>query len=219
MRPGLLRSRRVKPTGAARVSSKNQVTYGRTASSRHRGWRTPRRTRGWPGPSGVRARSRRPCRVLRSADWRLRAGRARRVAQRMGLTVIDAGVIIGFLDANDSHHLEAHAALDDARSRNDRLVLPASAFAEVLVGPSRRGPAAVAAVRGLVERVPIDVEPLDLEIAMLAAAVRARHRSIKLPDALVIATASQIDADHLITTDRKWPPRSTLKLRASISEI
>ncbi len=137
----------------------------------------------------------------------------------MGLTVIDAGVIIGFLDANDSHHLEAHAALDDARSRNDRLVLPASAFAEVLVGPSRRGPAAVAAVRGLVERVPIDVEPLDLEIAMLAAAVRAQHRSIKLPDALVIATASHIDADHLITTDRTWPPRSTLKLRASISEI
>ena len=71
----------------------------------------------------------------------------------------------------------------------------------------------------IVERVPIDVEPLDLEIAMLAAAVRARHRSIKLPDALVIATASHIDADHLITTDRTWPPRSTLKLRASISEI
>ena len=65
----------------------------------------------------------------------------------------------------------------------------------------------------------VAVEPLDLEIAMLAAAVRARHRSIKLPDALVIATASHIDADHLITTDRKWPPRSTLKLRASISEI
>ncbi|MBK6671434.1 MAG: PIN domain-containing protein [Actinobacteria bacterium] len=138
----------------------------------------------------------------------------------MGLTVIDAGVIIGFLDANDSHHLEAHAALDDARSRNDRLVLPASAFAEVLVGPSRRGPAAVAAVRGLVERVPIDVEPLDLEIAMLAAAVRARHRSIKLPDALVIATASHIDADHLITTDRngRRGPRSSCGLRSARSD-
>lgn len=137
----------------------------------------------------------------------------------MGLTVLDAGVIIGFLDANDAHHAEAQAALSDARSRNDRLVLPASALAEILVGPSRRGPTAVAAVRDLVDRVPIDVEPLDEEIAVAAAAIRARHRSLKLPDALVIATASNLDADHLITTDREWPSRSKLRLRASISEL
>lgn len=137
----------------------------------------------------------------------------------MGLTVLDAGVIIGFLDANDTHHLAAHAALDAARSRNDRLVLPASAYAEIMVGPSRSGTAAVATVRRLVERLPVAVEPLDAEIALLAAAIRARHRSLKLPDALVIATASHLDADHLITTDRKWPPRSKLKLRTTISEI
>ena len=137
----------------------------------------------------------------------------------MGLTVLDAGVIIGFLDANDAHHQAADAALRDARSRNDRLVLPASAYAEVLVGPSRSGAAAVDAVRRLVERVPIHVEALDADIAQVAAALRARHRPLKLPDALVIATASHLDADHLITTDRKWPARSKLKLRASIEEL
>lgn len=137
----------------------------------------------------------------------------------MGLTVLDAGVIIAFLDANDAHHAEAQAALGDARSRNDRLVLPASALAEILVGPSRNGATAVAAVRDLVDRVPIAVEPLDAEIAVAAAAIRARHRSLKLPDALVIATARHLDADHLITTDRAWPSRSKLRLRASISEI
>lgn len=57
----------------------------------------------------------------------------------MGLTVLDAGVIIGFLDANDTHH--------------------------------------------------------------------------------VVATAAQLDADHLITTDRGWPSRSSLKLRASIDKV
>jgi predicted nucleic acid-binding protein len=137
----------------------------------------------------------------------------------MGLTVLDAGVIIGFLDANDPHHVEAQAALGATRSRNDRLVLPASALAEILVGPSRRGVTAVAAVRDLLDRVPIDVAPLDMEIAVVAAAIRARHRSLKLPDALVIATASHLDADHLITTDREWPSRSKLRLRAAISEI
>ncbi len=137
----------------------------------------------------------------------------------MGLTVLDAGVIIGFLDANDTHHAAAHAALRDTRTRHERLVIPASAFAEILVGPSRTGADAVAAVREMVDRVPIDVEPLDAAIAIAAAALRARHRSLKLPDALVIATADHLDADHLLTTDRQWPRRSTLGLRASITVI
>jgi len=137
----------------------------------------------------------------------------------MGLTVLDAGVIIGFLDGNDVHHEASHTALSTARDRNDRLVLPASAFAEVLVGPSRKGDEAVVAVRGLVDRLPIGIEPLGAEIAVAAAKLRARHRSLKLPHALVIATASHLNADHLITTDRGWPGRTKLRLRASIAEI
>ena len=137
----------------------------------------------------------------------------------MGLTVVDAGVLIGFLDADDAHHAAAHAALGVARTRNDRLVVPASAYAEILVGPSRRGASAIAAVRELVDRLPITVEPLDAEIAAAAAVIRARHRSLKLPDALVIATAGHLDADHLVTTDRRWPSRSKLRLRASITEV
>jgi predicted nucleic acid-binding protein len=137
----------------------------------------------------------------------------------MGLTVLDAGVIIGFLDANDAHHTKARVAVADARNRNDRLVLPASAFAEILVGPSRKSPVAVATVRDLVDRVPIVIEPLDAEIAVAAAALRARHRSLKLPDALVIATAGHLNADHLITTDRDWPSPSKLKLTTSIRQI
>lgn len=137
----------------------------------------------------------------------------------MGLTVLDAGVIIAFLDANDAHHAAAHTALSDVRSRNDRLVLPASAFAEVLVGPSRKGAPAVAAVQTLVARVPIDVEPLDADIALTAASLRAHHQSLKLPDALVIATASHLRADHLVTTDRRWPNRTRLKLKTVITQL
>ena len=74
-------------------------------------------------------------------------------------------------------------------------------------------------VRHLVERVPITVEPLSPAIAEAAALLRARHRSLKLPDALVIATASVLDADDLITTDRNWPPRARLGLRATITKL
>ena len=137
----------------------------------------------------------------------------------MGLTVLDAGVIIGFLDNDDAHHPAAHKALRDARDRNDRLILPASAFAEVLVAPSRKSEKAVASVRALVQRVPIDIHPLDAEIAVPAAALRARNRSLELPDALVIATAGRLDADHLITTERGWPTNTKLKLATTITEI
>ncbi len=133
--------------------------------------------------------------------------------------MLDAGVVIGFLDGNDVHHEAAHSALGAARDRHDRLVLPASAFAEVLVGPSRKGVEALAAVRGLIARLPIEIEPLGTEIAAEAAAIRARHRSVKLPDALVIATARHLNADHLITTDRGWPSKTKLRLRALIAEI
>ncbi len=102
----------------------------------------------------------------------------------------------------------AHTALGDALERTDRLVLvlPASGFAEVLVGPSRNGTDAVNAVRDLVDRLPIAIEPIDAAVAVAAAAIRARHRSLKLPDALVIATAGHLDADHLITTNRGAEP-------------
>jgi len=57
------------------------------------------------------------------------------------------------------------------------------------------------------------------DIAASAAALRARHRTLKLPDALVIATASELDADRLVTTDRRWPARSRLGLRATITKV
>ena len=137
----------------------------------------------------------------------------------MGLTVFDAGVLIGFLDRNDAHHASAVRAMRDALSRGDRLGVPASAYAETLVGPFRSGAAAVATVRRMHDRVPIEVEPLDRDIASAAADLRARHPALKLPDALVIATASVLNADVLITTDRRWPSRKKLGLHATIAQL
>lgn len=137
----------------------------------------------------------------------------------MGLTVVDAGVVIGFLDAKDAHHEAAARALADALGRHDRIVLPASAFAEALVGPTRRGARAVSLARSLVARLPIQIAPLDEQIARAAAALRARHPSLRLPDGLVIATARTLDADVLVTTDRGWPTQAELGLRASVLEL
>ena len=137
----------------------------------------------------------------------------------MGLIHLDAGVIIGFLDASDAHHQTSRAALADALQHSDHLALAASALAESLVGPARRGEPAVQAVRNLVDRLPISIIPLDVEIATTAATLRAAHRALRLPDALVIATAIEQAADHLITTDRKWPTAKALKYKGIITRL
>jgi predicted nucleic acid-binding protein len=137
----------------------------------------------------------------------------------MGLTHIDAGVIIAFLDGDDAHHDAARSALSTALDNADRLSIAASALAECLVGPARRSTKAVELVRTVIDRLPVSVVDLDEEIATQAAMLRARHRSLKLPDALVIATAERSSADRLITTDRKWPTAKVMKLTVSIEQI
>ncbi|MGH9247295.1 MAG: type II toxin-antitoxin system VapC family toxin [Acidimicrobiales bacterium] len=138
----------------------------------------------------------------------------------MGVTVLDAGVLIGFLDANDMHHEAAKDALEAARAAGSQIAMPASAFAESLVGPARRGTEAVGAVQELIKRLPIDVIALDESIALAAAELRARHGGrLKLPDALVVATAQVLDVDALVTTDKDWPSRSKLRLRAKLIQL
>src|SRR5580700_10266093 len=100
----------------------------------------------------------------------------------MGLIVLDAGILIGVLDGTDVHHLPALQALRRTEENLDRLVLPASALAEILVGPSRRGPEAVAIVDGLLASLAIELVAIDEAIARRAALLRAETR-LRLPDA------------------------------------
>lgn len=129
----------------------------------------------------------------------------------MGLTVIDAGVLIGFFDDSDAHHLGAKRELANARQRGDQIAVPASALAEALVSPVRAGESSITAIREFIERLPLVVVELDSEIAVVAARLRARHgQKLKLPDALVVATAIHHGADVLVTTDGGWPTKSKL---------
>ena len=121
----------------------------------------------------------------------------------MAIVVLDASAAIAFLDAADPHHSGAVAALTRLQGGSD-MVLPASAYAEMLVGPARRGRAAVDAAREFVIDLALRVEPISADIAERAAGLRAAHRALKLPDALVIATADALEATLLLTADRTW---------------
>jgi predicted nucleic acid-binding protein len=90
----------------------------------------------------------------------------------------------------------------------------ASALAECLVAPARQGQSQIRTVRDLIDRLPVAVVPLDVETATAAARLRATHRSVRLPDALVIATATEQAADLLVTSDRDWPSPKALGLNS-----
>ncbi len=124
----------------------------------------------------------------------------------MALTVIDAGVIIAVLDSADAHHEVAKDALRDALAHGEALVLPASAYAEVLVAPFRRNEESAGVVDSFIDSMPAAVQPITREIARAAALLRAQHGTrLRLPDALVVATALDLAADRLLTTGRRWP--------------
>lgn len=120
----------------------------------------------------------------------------------MAVVVLDASVVIAFLDAADSLHERATRAMAD--HRGDELVFPASAYAESLVMPYRRGPAAVERIDRFVRDLAVRIEPAGQEIAHLAARLRARHRAVRLPDALVLATGDSLDADRVLTGEPGW---------------
>ncbi len=132
----------------------------------------------------------------------------------MGLIVLDAGVVIGLLDSGDSHHAAARTTLAALLDGGHDLVLPASAYAECLVSPSRRGPAAVGTVDQFLDVLPARIEPVSRAIAATAAGLRATHGpDLRLPDALVVATALVLHAEEIVTTDADWP---SLPVRVSL---
>jgi predicted nucleic acid-binding protein len=105
----------------------------------------------------------------------------------MGAIALDADVLIGFLYGADPQHQEAVALLSPRLEAGDRVLVAASVYAEALIHPIRRGRGDV--VDQFLNAVPARIVPIDRGVARRAAELRASHRSLRLPDALSLATA------------------------------
>lgn len=116
------------------------------------------------------------------------------------LIVLDASFAIAALSADDAHHDAAARAL--AGARDDELVLAATTRAEILVGPARVGSKTLEAARDFADGC--ETVPVSAAIADDAAALKARHRGLSLPDAIALVVAEMLDADAVWTFDRRW---------------
>lgn len=118
----------------------------------------------------------------------------------MGAVVLDASVLIGLLDAGDEHHERAVDEIERADRDQRRLLTAASAYSETLVAFARIG--RVGAAREALAAMGISVVPLSAATAERAAELRSQHATLRLPDAMVLATAHEHDAT-LLTYDRR----------------
>jgi predicted nucleic acid-binding protein len=87
--------------------------------------------------------------------------------------------------------------------------MPASVYAEVMVGPLRHGNPAVASLEQFISDFGMRIVPITPEIARLAASLRAKTASLRLPDAFVVATAEALDAAVVLTGESSWAKLSS----------
>jgi predicted nucleic acid-binding protein len=119
--------------------------------------------------------------------------------------MLDTNIISSLLNPDDMLHLDAFAAVRRWEDRAASFTISAITWSELRVGAVRKG---VEAEKALAEfrAAAIDrIVVVDEATAESAAQLRARDLTVRVPDALIIATARAEGFDALLTADRKFP--------------
>ena len=118
----------------------------------------------------------------------------------MATVALDADVLIGFLEPTDAQHGRAVEAVAPYLAPGHRVVLGASVYAEALVRPLSLGRPEI--VDDFLAAARVRVLDITPQVARRAAALRAEHRGLRLPDALSLASALDAGAELLTLDDR-----------------
>ena len=105
------------------------------------------------------------------------------------MIVVDASVLIGYLDSEDLHHDRAEALL--ANEIDDDLAVSSLSLAEVLVVPARESRLDV--VRQALADLDLEELPFPTDAAVKLARLRA-DSNLKMPDGCVLLAAEEAHA-------------------------
>jgi predicted nucleic acid-binding protein len=119
------------------------------------------------------------------------------------VVLLDSVAVAGFLDRDDAIHTGADARIRELAGR-EMLVVSVITYAELLTGAGL-GHHEQPAVRGFFAQLIDEVYSVDRAVAERAAELRSQTLSLKMPDALILATADLHDADLVVTGDDRWP--------------
>jgi predicted nucleic acid-binding protein len=123
--------------------------------------------------------------------------------------VLDSDAVVGFLDRDDGLHDAADAAIRGLVGEH-RILVSAVTYAEVLTG-ARLGHHDEVAVGGFFAELISAVLPVDVAVADRAADLRSRFRSLRMPDALILAGAdTEASVEVIVTGDQQMAKVSGL---------
>ncbi|MGC5015507.1 type II toxin-antitoxin system VapC family toxin [Streptosporangium sp. DT93] len=119
--------------------------------------------------------------------------------------MLDTNVIVGLLDPDDVLHGRACEAVRRWDDKAASFAISVITWGELRVGVVRKGVAAERTLETFRVAVIDRIVGVDEATAESAALLRATDLTIRVPDALIIATAREMRADALLTADRKFP--------------
>jgi predicted nucleic acid-binding protein len=129
--------------------------------------------------------------------------------------VLDSGVVVGFLDRQDALHGAADAAVREL-VRGQRMLASVVTYAEVLTG-ARLGHHNEDDVAGFFAGLLSAVLPVDVAVAEKAADLRSRIKALRMPDALILATAeTDPEVDLIVTGDQRLSKVSGLRVNVRL---
>jgi predicted nucleic acid-binding protein len=133
----------------------------------------------------------------------------------VGLILLDSTVIVGFLDADDALHEITVARLKEIVG-SIPLAASVISYAEVMTGVSL-GHHPRENVDGFFDALVKDLLPVDRLVAARAATLRGKHISLKMPDALILATADlHEEIETVMCADGDWPKIKGLSCRVEL---
>jgi predicted nucleic acid-binding protein len=118
------------------------------------------------------------------------------------VVLLDSAVVAGFLDRDDAFHAAADARMRQLAGR-DQIIVSVITYAELLTGAGV-GHHAETAVHGFFAKLVDEIHDVDRAVAERAAQLRIAKASLRMPDALILATADVHEAAVIITAERRW---------------
>jgi predicted nucleic acid-binding protein len=118
---------------------------------------------------------------------------------------LDANVFIAAMENPGAHSDHAWWIIHAVDEGEIAAVTSEITLAEILVKPIELDDATLAAVyeKMIVSNAHFEVRPVQRDILMRAAQLRARRKSIRLPDAIHIATALASSCSFVISDDQR----------------
>jgi predicted nucleic acid-binding protein len=118
--------------------------------------------------------------------------------------LLDTNAFIYFLDGEQPYYEVLLPVFRRVQSGDLSIIVSAITEAELLVRPERtQNEGARERIADLLSETGIYVVGVDRKIARRAAAIRGTTR-LKLPDAIIVATALETDCEAIVGNDGEW---------------